>query len=369
MWLAQQVDPARLPPSRTLRLVAGGLLAVGLLLGLLGFTRSATVSAPVGTDYKQRVVFRYDAPATPGLVYPTGQVHDGDPLFTQLIRMVRVTAAYSFVASSPPRVAGTIALSAMLRDSSGWHQTVPLASQQAFTGNHTIISAELDPHALLAVTDRVNTLTGVEGTPTVAVTAHVVTRGSLNGRPVTGDISPQRTFALSRTQLTPQGQASTTTKGSLSGTGSKPAHVKLLVVSLGVSTVRILAVLLLLLGLAAGALAAAARRSESEESPAEQLLDEHRALIVSGDTDLPVGLPVTEMENMAGLVQLAKRYERLILHEEKGGEHIFTLDDAGSVYRYRMPADDAPNWTRPDPAGNGEVPTQSTPQGLSNDFW
>ena len=46
--------------------------------------------------------------------------------------------------------------------------------------------------------------------------------------------------------------------------------------------------------------------------------------------------PVTDVADMDALVRLAKRDERLILDSVKGDEHIFVVDDAGSVYQYRV---------------------------------
>src|SRR5512143_2365878 len=91
-------DPGWLPRSRTLLQTAGALLAVALLLGFLGFRQKPTVPAPGKTDYTQKVTFAYAATTKPSLVYPDGQVHDGDPLFTKLIPRVRFTAAYDFSA-------------------------------------------------------------------------------------------------------------------------------------------------------------------------------------------------------------------------------------------------------------------------------
>ena len=325
-----------LPRSRTLLQTAGALFAVALVLGFLGFSHKPTVPAPAKTDYTQKVTFAYDAATKPSLVYPDGRIHDGDPIFTKLIQRVHLTAAYDFAAGPEHSVGGTIALDAVVSDSSGWKSTMSLTPQQPFTGDHAEISGDLDPRAVLAMTDRVQALTGVGGSPTVAVTARVHSEGTLDGTPIGGDITPSYAFAVSDVQMTPQGSPTSSTDGSLSSAGSKPNTVKLLVVKASVPTVRVLAVLALLLALTAGIFGAVSRRREEGDSEVERILRDHKHLIVPGDAGLPPGLPVTDVADMEALVRLAERYERLILHSEKGDEHTFVVDDAGSIYRYRV---------------------------------
>jgi glucose-6-phosphate 1-dehydrogenase len=65
---------------------------------------------------------------------------------------------------------------------------------------------------------------------------------------------------------------------------------------------------------------------------------------------------VTDLADMEALVRLAKRYERLILHSEKGDEHTFVVDDAGSIYRYRARETIRQSWRQ-----RGEAPA-SVPQ-------
>ena len=213
---------------------------------------------------------------------------------------------------------------------------MPLARQQSFTRDHTEISGELDPRAVLSMTDRVQALTGVGGSPTVAVTARVHSEGALDGTPIGGDITPNYAFAVSDVQMKPQGSPTSSTDGSLSSAGSRPNTVKLLVVTLSVPLLRVLAVLALLLAVAAGIVGAVSRRREEQASEVERILHDHKHLIVSGDAEMPPGLPVTDVADMEALVRLAERYERLVLHSEDGDDHTFVVDDAGSIYRYRV---------------------------------
>ena len=207
------------------------------------------------------------------------------------------------------------------------------------------------------MTDRVQALTGVGGSPTVAVTARVHSEGTLDGTPIRGDITPNYTFAVSDVQMKPQGTPTSSTDGSLNSAGSKPNTVKLLVVKASVPTVRVLAVLALLLAVVAGIVGAVSRRREEGASEVERILRDHKHLIVPGDVGLPPGLPVTDVADMEALVRLAKRYERLILHSEKSGEHTFVVDDAGSIYRHRVREDPRRSWRHRGPA-TASVPQQ-----------
>ena len=118
MRSANPPDLGWLPRSRTLLQTAGALLAVALVLGFLGFSHKPTVPAPAKTDYTQKVAFAYDAAAKPSLVYPDGRVHDSAPIFTKLVQQVHFTAAYDFAAGPEHSIGGSIALDAVVSDSS-----------------------------------------------------------------------------------------------------------------------------------------------------------------------------------------------------------------------------------------------------------
>jgi hypothetical protein len=45
---------------------------------------------------------------------------------------------------------------------------------------------------------------------------------------------------------------------------------------------------------------------------------------------------VHDLGSIEDLIRLAERYERVILHERRGPEHAYLVEEAGVVYRYRV---------------------------------
>jgi hemolysin type calcium-binding protein len=78
--------------------------------------------------------FSYFGETKPGPVYPSGQVTRGMPVFTRLVDTLAVSFAYRLRTSEQADVHGTIALEAVVRDTTGWERVLRIARTHAFTG-------------------------------------------------------------------------------------------------------------------------------------------------------------------------------------------------------------------------------------------
>jgi hypothetical protein len=117
-----------------------------------------------------------------------------------------------------------------------------------------------------------------------------------------------------------------------------PASMKLLVASVRVSSARAIGLigfcLAVLLALAGVVLAG---RQQGDELATIQRRGGGLLVPVSSPPAAPTGGYV-DVANFDSLAHLARSYQLVILHHQRGEAHSFYIDDDGSIYRYSVRA-------------------------------
>ena len=139
--------------------------AAFLLIGLFAFTRSAHRSSSVNTPYVHHVTFHYSAPAHASAVYPTGAVHTGDPIFSQLVLVDRLDVRIDYRLTTPAQhtVSGAEEVVLQLTGPGGWSRRSVLVPRTRFAGDHTSTDVMLDLPYFQALFQKVVKMTGVFG--------------------------------------------------------------------------------------------------------------------------------------------------------------------------------------------------------------
>lgn len=337
----------------------------------------ATYVAPGERDHSERVPwtttveYGYTADVSPNLVYPDGRVHAGQTVFRKLVDRLTVHATWSLQSSASHRLRGTGTLEAVVQGPNGWTHSIPLGHPSAFASDNAVLSGELDLHALDDLVARAGRLAGVTTSQfTVLVRPTVKLAGTIAGTPVPSAPRPDTPLAFAVTPSTVTLARSTPVAGSdsaardqrptpaeqaTSSTSLKPAPTTnlLTVPRVGPATWPILgydvavdvsrwigitgAVLSLL---AAIALAS----SKAPKDPCAGQLRRHRRFVISvSDLHVPVMSNVVELTTMAGLIDVARRYDRLILHQSTTGRYL--VEDESGVYRFQCTHRPATNST------------------------
>lgn len=303
--------------------VIGGLALVSALVAAVGFGRSGVAEARVPA-YTETGTFAYAAATGPS-VEAGGVARTGDPVFLAASGPLELTFSYSRSAG-PER--GTVALQARIESTAGWKRTLPLAASEPVAGREATVRAMLDLQRLRALLDRVEAETGVVGAPyKVEIAARVATPG---GR----DWSPATEFTLDARTLAPVEGPATRTRP-VTTTATLPADVGLGPVSPSVRSLRVaglaglaLAAVLLLL-----AVVVERRRRVPGEAGAIARRLRHGLLTVE-TIDVSDVTTVVELPSIDELVALAREYERIVLHQQRGADHAYTVVEDGVVYRY-----------------------------------
>ena len=309
------------------------LLAAGI--AVLGYSRAAEADVRVPA-YTETGVFSYSAPTSED-VYAGGAARTGDPVFVAATSRLDVTFGYQ---RSAGQLAGSVALVAEVKSTTGWRRSFVLAPAQALPGDDMTIAGSLDLRRIRTVLDRLEARTGVIGAPyDVRVRAVVRLLGQMDGTNVHATWRPDYRFLLDATTMKPAEQQRATVTRTQETTRNTAAEVALGSVSPRVTTLRTvgtlgLAIALLLLAL----VAFAERRTRQPGENAAIARRLRRGMLDVDAIDVSEVVAVVELGSIDELVAVAEEYERLVLHEERGGDHAYSVLEDGTVYRYQVAA-------------------------------
>ena len=286
--------------------------------------------------YTETGVFSYTAPTSED-VYAGGAARTGDPVFVAATSGLDVVFGYQ---RSAGQLAGSVALVADVKSTTGWQRSFVVAPAQALRGDDMTIVGSLDLRRIRTVLDRLEALTGVIGAPyDVRVRAVVRLIGQMNGTDVHATWRPDYRFLLDATTMKPVEQQRATVTRTQETTRPTAAEVALGPVSPRVKTLRTvgtvgLAIALLLLVL----VAVAERRTRQPGENAAIARRLRRGMLDVDAIDVSEVVAVVELGSIDELVAVAEEYERLVLHEERGGDHAYSVLEDGTVYRYQVAA-------------------------------
>jgi signal peptidase I len=191
--------------ARPALVVAGGLLGVSLLAAAVAFTHPRESTVEVGSAYRMHGTFSYAAAAEPGVVYPSGVVETGDPVFLRLVDRLDVAFDYGVDAAAATALGGTISLAAELSDGAGWQRTIVLHRERRFTGSSALATGTLDLRAIATLLRGFERQSGTSaGSYLITLRPVVELRGTVSAVPVADSFSPSLAFRVDRLRLAPE---------------------------------------------------------------------------------------------------------------------------------------------------------------------
>lgn len=356
-----------------------GLVVLGTILLVVGFTTPAHRSVIVSGTYRHTGTFAYAAETVrPNAAYPTGVAVTGQPLFLDLFRDEMLRFTYRFESREPHHVYGTISMYAILSsEATSWHDRYALAPPTKFQGDQMTISGVVDLAALRTfIMQLAQTSGAVGGDLSIAVRPVVHVYGSVGGQRLNETFSPALLATATQSVLMLTPSTPTTPPGA---TYATPTTGDLLEASLNPvqeGTSRAAAVnyvtfaryklpipLLRLLGLIALALAAlgAVIHHETLGRHVEQPLEDRIAQRL-GSVVVPVAAlqdaesKTVEVPEFARLAGLANYLERPILTETRDGIRLFAVDDGTLRYVHRARVVETSEADAPAPAAEEAPP-------------
>ncbi len=326
-------------------------LATAIAIGgiVLGFSQPLDRQTAATLKYTQSGRFDYAVTNAPFGVYDSGTAKTGDPIYRRLTPDVAFRFDYRFASSAETELSGTAALHAELHAPNGWTRVVPLQGPGEFKGNTATVSGTLDLNRIQSMIDLYHQQTGTGSSEPVQfdldVVAVVSVSGSLGGTPIAQTYSPALSLqygydqlSMSQTAFPANGSSAVpiepSSDGQLKATVTEPNTLDLILVSPAVETVRmasllelpVAAVLILLL------VALGLRARSADESVRIQARYAHLLVALRGSAIADSG-QTFDVETIEDLVRVAEREGRMVLHETRGSDHPYYVQDADANYR------------------------------------
>lgn len=310
---------------------AGALVLAAAALAAFAYSHSATssVDAVVST---QTGTFGYAADAPPA-VYGGRRARTGDPVF--LLASGPLELSFSYQRTGPP-LQVTRSLAAELTSPTGWRRTLLLSTPDRARGRSSTLRATLDLRILRRLVDRLEARTGVNGGP---YTLRILARIAPDAAPAW---TPSFGFTLDAVTLKPLAGDRVSTKKTAERR-LVPAELRLGRFSVPVVTVRLASAAASALGfLVFGLLLALSRRAGGRDEAAAIARRLRGGLVTVERVDVGNAVAVVELGSIDELIAVAEEYQRLVLHEHDGGDHVYTVAEDRLLFRYVLSAPQAP---------------------------
>jgi hypothetical protein len=328
--------------------------AACVVLGVVSFSRAASVAGRPVQLFRQSGTLSYRATASPSPVYPAGRVSSPTPLYLHLIRSADFVFRYSMTPIEGTALAGAAQMRLVLHGNTGWSRVLALTPPERFHGTGVTIEQQISVARLRSLLGAIQSLTASPDSYSLAVAPLVVTHGSAGGHPFARRFTPGFRFDVTDTEMTLAGAPTSPedAMSALSSTaletapppGPQPAELTLGPLTLPVGWWRVLAVLLGTTSLAsAAAIAVTINRRLARQGEPAVISAKHRELLVPLALAPVAGERHVTVRSFEDLVRVARRHDTTIMHHASGdgGEHYLVLAD-GVTFRYRSPGSHEP---------------------------
>jgi signal peptidase I len=339
----------------------GILLFLALLFLAIGFSRPSHRLAPLPKAYQQTGSFSYSAPVNmPSIVYTSGFVKTGEPIYANLVSTVNLSFKYKFISALPHHIRGTIALNGLLLShANSWQKFAVLKPNTAFTGDRASIAS---PASLGLLYNQINSVAAQTGIPGISYSADVQPVihifGTVGGQPIKETFAPVLPFSIEPTvaildvPVAPVPPGATyipaSADSALASTlyptqfGNIPHlaanKISIAKYTIEVPVLRLLGPVFAVLALMVAALHDFLRRRQTTQNSEALIASQFESLIVPvASLPLPAGDAVIEVPEFERLAGLAQYLERPILHEISQGFHVYAVDDETHRYITRSP--------------------------------
>jgi signal peptidase len=347
--------PRRKPSARPIRGGALGETAQSVLtalgMGLSAFTLLACFSfaQPVEHAGQQDIAFQqsgrftYTAD-TPGTVlYDSGRVTTGDPVFRKLSSQVDVSFDYHFATQSAFEVRGMQRLVAVLTDNNGWKRTLSLTPEAPFEGDSFTVRGSLSLDAVQDLVDTLEAETGIKRDHhELYLVPEVRASGVVAGQPFSDAFEPRLGFRFDsfNLQMLPPGPREPDPRAPVQQSSVQLPRMEanslpVLGGKLSIGDARRLALFGIVLSVAAGlvfGLYVLRPVTSDEPSRIQERLGEMLISVRAGT--LETGRAV-DVESIDDLAKLAERAGGTILHTVQGKTHEYGVQDGQVTYRYQ----------------------------------
>lgn len=307
--------------------VVYSLGAIGLILSVICFVQPLQKNATEKLDYSQAGNFSYTSQADPA-IYDSGSLHTGDPVYLALTCNVRFGFNYALTPGNNFAGGGTYQLLAILQASNGWQKSFVLTPKTAFTGGTFQTSASFDVCQLNDLIAQLQSKTSVTQLQyNLVLTPNVAVNGSFVGQPLAAAFNPPLKLVFDGQQLyyPPDSDSSTSAftpaeNGFIDQNVLETNTLNILSLALPISTGRVIALVLLLVGLLGILLPACLYRlaRKTDALVAARILFGRPLLEIEANS-LEDNQRFLDLTSLEALASVAERYDQPVFFTRQHG--------------------------------------------------
>jgi len=335
----------------------GVLVPLTMLFLIVGFSHPSRHVAPLADAYQQTGDFSYSAAVkAPTIVYPSGFITTGQPIYPSLVSTVGLHFGYHFTSGLPHTIKGTVKIrETLLSETSSWQQVSTLKSSTAFSGNSIVISSSLPLDNLYSLIANISAQSGTTGASyAVNIQPIVHITGMIGGKLLNQTFSPVLSFTIGQTTasitaaVSPLPAGATYVAPSASSELASTLHpiqlgsipqpvansISVAKYEVGVPLIRLLGLSFSTLALLVALVHDTLRRRQRVGSADELIERRFESLVVpvASVGTAPAGVTLIEVPKFAELARLAQYLERPILCQTIDGDRTYVVDDETDRY-------------------------------------
>jgi len=317
---------------------------IGLILGVVCFTRPLQTNLVTKLDYDQIGKFSYTGQADRS-VYDTQTIQTGDPVYLALTCNVKFMFDYNFSSLVPFTVGGTYQLMATLEASNGWQRNFPLTPETSFTGDSFSASANFNVCQLNSIIEQTEAKTSVEQLQYfVKISPNVKINGVLSDQALNDQFNPEIKFSFDRQQLFYPPNSDLTSNpfapaqnGFINKITPGANTISIFSFALSVQTGRTIALILLLVavvGIIFPTIIYAKSKKENEPISAKMLIGQ--SLLETNISPINENERIVDLTSLENLAVLAERSGLPVFFNKKSYFVDYLVRQDNIVYRYRQ---------------------------------
>jgi len=343
--LMQKNQPLSSGDTRQELLLFIGILALAaIVFGVIAFTKPLTKVISDDLIYTQQGGFDYSALDRQN-IYDSDEITTGEPVYLRLTCDMQMDFSYRFLIPDngtmvPEDFSGTYQVEAVLSDVDGWKRSFSLIPETGFEGRELEADMAFDICTAQAlIVDKEEKTEAKNRWYDLTILPQVDITGKLNGLNVEEVYQPVIGFQMDTNMLRmPEGVEGLELSQEGRIENRRVIRNTLLIFGREITIVlaRRISLITLIFSLLAAVLPAWSLYKDWRASDVSRIQVQYHPLLV----DIQAGAPslqadqVVDVVSFSDLTKMAERYGAMILHEERGTFHRYTVQDENIVYQY-----------------------------------
>ncbi len=327
-----------------LLLFIGVLAIISIIFGVISFTKPLTRQISDDLVYYQQGVFSYSAQDKDN-IYDSDQIQTGEPVYLQLTCEILMDFAYQFIPAGAGMISaddfsGTYQVDAVISDVDGWKRSFVLVPATDFKGRSFQTEMAFDIcQAQALILDKEEKTETKNRWYDFKIYPRVLISGAIDGLPLEESYLPEISFQMDTNILRMTAGLEgldLSQEGRIEDTRVINNTMRIFGQEISVVVARRIGVISLLFCLLAAVLPSLSLYRDWRASDVSRIQVQYHPLLVDiQEGSLVLGAnQVVDVTSFSDLTKMAERYGAMILHEDKGTFHSYSVQDEQVIYQY-----------------------------------